>query len=138
MEVAPYLMFLGNCKEAFEFYERALGGKLHMTTYGQSPEAAKMPTAMHTQVIHASLTAGASVIMGSDCPPERYVKPQGFSVSVSTKDPAETERVFNALVQGGQVHMPLQQTFWSARFGMLQDRYGISWMVNCVQAAQAA
>ena len=138
MEVAPYLSFLGNCKEAFEFYQKALGGKLDMMTFGQSPEAAKMPAAMHNQVIHARLAAGASVIMGSDCPPDHYSKPQGFSVSVITKDPAETERVFNALAQDGQVNMPLQQTFWSARFGMLQDKFGISWMVNCAQAAQAA
>jgi PhnB protein len=138
MEVAPYLMFLGNCKEAFEFYQKALGGKLDMMTYGQSPEAAKMPAAMHNQVIHARLAAGAGAIMGADCPPEHYNKPQGFSVSVVTKDPAETERVFNALAQDGQVNMPLQQTFWSAKFGMLQDRFGISWMVNCAQAAQAA
>jgi PhnB protein len=110
MEVAPYLLFLGNCKEAFEFYEMALGGKLDMMTYGQSPEAAKMPAAMHDQVVHARLAAGASVIIGSDCPPDRYHKPQGFSVAVSTKDPAETKRVCNALAQGGQVDMPLQQT----------------------------
>jgi PhnB protein len=138
MEVTPYLMFLGNCKEAFEFYEKALGGKLDVMTYGQSPEASKMPAEMHNQVIHARLAAGTSVIMGSDCPPDRYTKPQGFSVAVGTKDPAETEQVFNALAQGGQVQMPLQQTFWSAKFGMLQDKFGIAWMVNCAQAAQAA
>jgi PhnB protein len=138
MEVAPYLMFLGNCKEAFEFYEKALGGKLDMMTYGQSPEAGKMPAAMHNQVIHARLAAGDSVIYGSDCPPDVYTKPQGFSVAVGTKDPAETELVFNALSQGGQVQMPLQQTFWSAKFGMLQDKFGIAWMVNSAQAARAA
>jgi len=97
-----------------------------------------MPVAMHNRVIQARLSAGASVIYGSECPPERYTKPQGFSVAVGTKDPAETERVFNALAQGGQVQMPLQQTFWSAKFGMLQDKFGIAWMVNCAQAAQAA
>ena len=138
MEVAAYLSFLGNCKQAFEFYQKALGGKLDMMTYGQTPEAAKMPAAMHNQVVHARLATGAGAIMGSDCPPDRYNKPQGFSVSVITKDPAETERVFNALAQDGQVDMPLQQTFWSAKFGMLQDKFGISWMVNCAQAAQAA
>jgi PhnB protein len=138
MEVAPYLLFLGNCKEAFEFYEKALGGKLDMMTFGQSPEASKMPPAMHNQVIHARLAAGTCVIMGSDCPPEHYAKPQGFSVSVSSQDPAEVERIFNALVPGGQVKMPLGQTFWSAKFGMLQDKFGIPWMVNCTQAAQAA
>jgi PhnB protein len=138
MEVAPYLLFLGNCKQAFEFYEKALGGKLDMMTFGQSPEAGNLPAAMHNQVIHARLASGNSVIMGSDCPPDRYAKPQGFSVSVSSADPAEVERVFNALVQGGQVQMPLAQTFWSAKFGALQDKFGISWMVNCTQAAQAA
>src|SRR5258705_13854230 len=138
MEVAPYLMFSGNCREAFAFYEKALGGKLDLMTFGQSPEAGKMPAAMQNQVIHARLAAGSSVIMGSDCPPEHYLKPQGISVSIGTKDPAETERIFNALADGGQVQMPLQQTFWSAKFGMLQDKFGISWMVNCAQAAQAA
>ena len=138
MEVAPYLLFQGNCKEAFEFYEKALGGKLDMMTFGQSPDTSQIPAAMLNQVIHARLASGTGVIMGSDCPPERYAKPQGFSVSVSSADPGEVERIFNALVQGGQVHMALAQTFWSAKFGMLQDKYGIAWMVNCTQAAQAA
>ena len=138
MEVAPYLLFLGNCKEAFEFYEKALGGRLDMMTFGQSPDTSQIPAAMLNQVIHARLASGTGVIMGSDCPPERYMRPQGFSVSVSSPDPAEVERIFNALVQGGQVHMALAQTFWSAKFGMLQDKYGIAWMVNCTQAAQAA
>ena len=71
----PYLLFLGNCKEAFEFYEKALGGKLDMMTYGQSPESGHLPAAMQNQVIHARLASGASVIMGSDCPPDRYTKP---------------------------------------------------------------
>jgi len=138
MEVAPYLLFQGNCKEAFEFYEQALGGKLDMMTFGQSPDTSQIPAAMFNQVIHARLASGTGVIMGSDCPPERYMRPQGFSVSVSSADPGEVERVFNALVQGGQVQMALAQTFWSAKFGMLQDKYGIAWMVNCTQAAQAA
>jgi PhnB protein len=105
-----------------------------LLTYGQSPESDKMPAAIQNQVIHARLAAGASVIYGSDCPPDRYSKPQEFSLAVGSQGPAGTERVFNALSQGGQVHMPLQQTFWSAKFGMLQDKFGISWMVNCAQA----
>jgi len=107
-------------------------------TFGQAPDTSQIPAAMLNQVIHARLASGSSVIMGSDCPPERYAKPQGFSVSVSSQDPAEVERIFNALVQGGQVQMPLAQTFWSAKFGALQDKFGIAWMVNCTQAAQAA
>ncbi|HEY6128873.1 MAG TPA: VOC family protein [Candidatus Acidoferrum sp.] len=138
MEITPYLLFLGNCREAFQFYEKALGGKLDLMTYGSSPEAGKLPAAMRDQVMHARLSAGNTALMGSDCPPEHYAKPQGFSVSVSAADPAETERIFNALVKDGKTKMPLQQTFWSAKFGMLQDKFGIKWMVNCTQAAQTA
>jgi PhnB protein len=138
MEIAPYVMFLGNCKEAFEFYQKALGGKLDVFTFGEGPEQGHVPPGMRDQVMHARLSAGDIVLMGSDCPPERYAKPQGFSIALASEDPAETERWFNALVEGGQVQMPLGKTFWSAKFGMLQDKFGIAWMVNCTQAAQAA
>jgi PhnB protein len=73
--------------------------------------------------------------MGSDAPPDRYKQPQGFSLSASTKDAAEAERIYNELAAGGKVEMPLQQTFWAVKFGMLVDRFGIAWMVNCEQAA---
>ena len=139
MHLAPYILFNGNCAEAFKFYERALGAKIQMMmTYGQSPEAAKVPAAMHDKVIHVSLSLGNFTLMGSDCPPDRYAKPQGFSLSVSPEQPAEAEQIFNALLEGGSVIMPLQSTFWSAEFGMLTDKYGIGWMVNCTQAAQVA
>jgi PhnB protein len=72
--------------------------------------------------------------MASDAPPDRYQKPQGFSVAVQTKDPAEAERVFQALSEGGRVEMPMQQTFWAARFGSLVDRFGVKWMINCEAA----
>ena len=75
------------------------------------------------------------ILMGSDPPPSNYQAPQGFSVSLSVKDPAETERIFNELAQEGKVTMPIQKTFWSVRFGMLVDRYGIPWMLNCEQMA---
>ena len=72
--------------------------------------------------------------MGSDVPPDRYEEPKGFSVSLQINDPAEAERLFHALAENGKVEMPIQQTFWAARFGMLVDRFGIPWMVNCEQA----
>jgi len=75
------------------------------------------------------------VLMGSDAPPEHYQKPQGLYVSFTVADPAEAERVFNALAENGTVQLAIQKTFWSARFGMLVDRFGIPWMVNCSQAA---
>jgi PhnB protein len=86
--------------------------------------------------MHESLDLGnGMILMGSDAEPGRYEAPKGFFVSVSVKDVAESERIFGELEKGGTVEMPIQQTFWSARFGMLVDQYGIPWMVNCEQAA---
>jgi PhnB protein len=76
---------------------------------------------------------GDNVLMGSDAPPDRFEKPQGISVSIQTDDPTEAERIFAALADNGLVTMPLQQTFWAIRFGMLVDRFGIPWMINCEQ-----
>ena len=76
--------------------------------------------------------------MGSDCPPDRYQQPKGFSVSLINNDPGEAERLFHALEEGGKVEMPIQKTFWATRFGMLVDRFGVPWMINCTQAAEHA
>jgi PhnB protein len=81
--------------------------------------------------MHVRLEVGDSVLMGSDAPPDRYKPPQGFSVNIAVEKPEEAERIFHALAEGGNVGMPLQQTFWAARFGMVVDRFGIPWMVNC-------
>ena len=83
------------------------------------------------KILHARLTAGDAVLMGSDAPPRRYDEPRGLSVSLQVKDPAEAERIFRALAEKGSVRMPLDKTFWAQRFGMLVDRFGIPWMVNC-------
>jgi PhnB protein len=88
--------------------------------------------------MHARMTLGGVALMGSDAPPNRYEQPQGFSVSLGVKEPAEAERIFQELSQDGKVQMPIQKTFWSVRFGMLVDQFGIPWMVNCEQAAEAA
>ncbi|MGB7029222.1 MAG: VOC family protein, partial [Candidatus Acidiferrum sp.] len=107
MQLNPYLLFNGQCEEAFRFYEKCLGGKIEMlSTFGDSPMAKQMPPEWHGKVMHAALKLGEGMIlMGSDPPPERYQAPQGFSVSLSVKDPAETERIFNELAEGGTVHM---------------------------------
>jgi PhnB protein len=81
------------------------------------------------------MTVGDAVLMASDAPPDRYEKPSGFSVSIQVKDPAEGERLFNALAENGTTHMPFGQTFWSPGFGMCIDQFGIPWMVNCEAAA---
>jgi PhnB protein len=139
MQLSPYLLFNGQCEEAFKFYEKALGGKIEaISRFGESPMAHHVPAEWANKVMHASLNIDGMILMGSDPPPGRYQPPQGFSVTLSTKDPAETERIFHALEQGGKVEMPVQKTFWSARFGMLVDQFGIPWMVNCDQAAEAA
>ncbi len=136
MQLNPYLTFNGKCEAAFKFYEQCLRGKIEiMMTHGDSPMAQQVPSEWRNKIIHARLTIGDNVLMGSDAPPERYEEMKGFSVSLSVDDPAEAERIFNALVANGTVRMPLQKTFWAVRFGMLVDQFGVPWMVNCEQAA---
>ena len=134
--VQPYLLFDGQCEAAFKFYEQCLGGKIEaMITNGNSPMADQVPAERRDKILHASFVVDDQVLMGSDCPPEHYEKPQGFSVSLSIGAPAEAERIFNTLAEKGAVRMPLQETFWAARFGMLVDQFGIPWMINCEKAA---
>lgn len=132
MSLDTYLLFNGNCAEAFKFYEKALGGKIeNIMKQGESPMADKVAPEWRDKVLHVHMKVGDRVLMGSDAPPQHYEKPQGFSVSLSTRDVAEAERVFKSLSDGGDVRMPLQKTFWSAAFAMFTDRFGIPWMVNC-------
>lgn len=132
MQLNPYLFFNGRCAEAFRFYEQLLGGKIvMMQTHGESPMADKTPSGWQDAIIHARLMIGDQVLMGSDAPPEHFSPAQGFSVSLQVDRAEEAERVFAALVENGTTQMPMQQTFWAERFGMLTDRFGIPWMVNC-------
>jgi PhnB protein len=136
MELNPYLNFNGQCEAAFKFYERCLGGKIEMMMrFADSPMADQVAPQMRDKIVHVRMTAGGKVLMGSDAPPEHFEKPQGFSVSISVNDPAQAERIFNALAEKGTVRMPLQQTFWAIRFGALVDQFGIPWMINCEQSA---
>ena len=136
MQLNPYLTFNGQCEAAFKFYEKCLGGKIEaMLTHEGTPAEQHVPPEWRKKILHARLTVGDQVLMASDAPPERYEKPQGFSVSLNVNTPAEAERIFHALAENGKVQMPLEQTFWAVRFGMLVDRFGIPWMINCEQAA---
>ena len=138
MRINAYLNFNGDCEAAFRFYERCLGGTIDtMMSYAGTPAAGHVPPDWHGKILHARLSVGGDVLMGSDDPPGRYEQPRGFSVTLHPGDPAEAERVFHALAEGGTVRMPLQQTFWAARFGMLVDRFGTPWMINCEQGAAA-
>jgi PhnB protein len=136
MELNPYLSFDGQCETAFKFYERCLGGKIvAMMTYADTPMATQMPPEWHGKIIHACLNAGGRVLMGGDSPPDRHDTPTGFSVNVGVDSPAEAERIFAALGENGTVRMPLGETFWAHRFGMLVDQFGTPWMVNCLKTA---
>ena len=136
MKLSPYLSFNDECEVAFKFYEQCLDGKIDaMMTYGNSPMAEQTPPEKLDKIMHASITVGDTVMMGSDAPPNYFEKPQGFSVSLVLTDPDEAERVFNALAENGTEQMPIQETFWAARFGMLVDRFGTPWMINCDLAA---
>lgn len=136
MQLNPYLTFNGDCAAAFAFYVQCLGGRVEATfTFGESPMANEVPADWHDKVLHTSLIVADRVVMGSDSPPQQYQAPQGISVSLNFYDVAEAERVYQALAEGGEVQMPLQETFWAERFGMLVDRFGIPWMINCEKGA---
>src|SRR3546814_18710441 len=102
-----------------------------MKDNGESPVADEVPWEPHDKFVHARRVPGDLVLMGSCAPPEHHEEPQGFSVTLGVDDPAEAERIFGALAEDGAVRMPPQETFWAVRFGMLVDRFGIPWMVNC-------
>jgi len=132
MRLNPYLNFNGQCEAAFKFYERCLGGKIEaMLTHAGTPVEEHVPAEWRNKILHARLIVGDDVLMGSDAPPNRYEAPKGFSVSLQIKDTGDAERIFHALAENGVVQMPIQQTFWATRFGMLVDQFGIPWMINC-------
>jgi PhnB protein len=132
MQLNPYLLFNGQCEAAFRFYERCLGGKIvAMMPHAGTPAEGQVPPEWRDKIIHARLVVGDQVLMGSDAPRDHFEKPQGFSVTLGIDNPVEAERLFNALAENGTVRMPIQQTFWAERFGMLVDRFGIPWMINC-------
>ncbi|HLJ91828.1 MAG TPA: VOC family protein [Gemmataceae bacterium] len=136
MQASPYLLFNGQCEAAFRFYARCLDGTIEaMMPHEGTPCAEQVPPDWLKKILHARLRVGDTILLASDCPPDRYKKPEGFSVTLLVKQPAEAERVFHALADNGTVRMPIQRTFWSARFGMLVDQFGIPWMINCEQPA---
>ena len=139
MQMDPYLSFKGDCEAAFRLYERCLGGQVGaIFRYGGSPMAGEVPADWADKVMHGTVTIGNRVLMGADVAPDRYEAPRGFSLSLQIASTAEAERVFHDLAEAGRIVMPLAETFWAARFGMLVDRFGIPWLINCeVPAAEA-
>ena len=135
MKLIPYLNFNGDCEAAFTFYERVLGGKIgDKMTWAECPEENDVLPSRKHKIMHMNMTLGEQEMMGTDAPPEHFEKPSGTSVLLAIKDPDKAEHVFAALAENGTVKMPIQETFWAARFGMLVDQFGIPWMVNCDRA----
>lgn len=132
MKINPYLYFSGQCEEAFKFYERCLGGKIEMMmAHRGSPAEQLTPPEWLDKILHARLNVGGEILMASDAPPGHQKKPQGFSVSIQIKELANAERIFKAMSENGSVSMPFQKTFFTQGFGMLNDQFGIPWMINC-------
>ena len=137
MQVNPYLSFNGQCEAAFKCYEQCLGGQLGaIFRYAGTPLADQVPADWQDKVMHTSLTVGGQVLNGGDVAPDRYEEPKGFSFSIHIKSTADGERIFHELAQDGRVVVPLEKTFWAARFGMLIDRFGIPWLLNCERSDQ--
>jgi PhnB protein len=135
MKLNPHLSFDGECEAAFKFYQRCFGGEIvTMLTWGNSPMAREVPPEWHQKICHATLTFGANALMGTDVPPDQYERPVGFQVLLGIDDPADAERIFHALAENGTVQMPLQKTFWAARFGVVTDPFAVPWEINCEQA----
>jgi PhnB protein len=140
MQFNSYLLFNGDCEEALTTYAKIFGGEIEaMLTHEGTPASCQVPPEWQKKILHARITIGNAVLMASDAPPGRYSKPQGFSVNIGLTDIKEAERIFSALSENANVTMPLGETFWAHRFGMLTDRFGIPWMLNVervgVQAA---
>lgn len=134
MQMLPYLTFNGDCAEAFRFYAEVFGSEIDfIQTHGETPIADDVPPEWRDAVIHAQMKVGDNILMASDAPGESYERPAGFSVSLQLDDTTEARRIFEALAIEGTIKMPLEETFWSPLFGMLVDRFGIPWMVNCSQ-----
>jgi PhnB protein len=139
MKLNPHisLAFNGHCEAAFKFYDRCLGGRtISIFTWGNSPMANEAPPGWSEKVMHATMALGDTLITGSDVPPTQYVQPQGFEIMISPDDPGDAERLFQALSENGAVKMPIQKTFWSVRFGVLVDQFGIPWSINCEKSPE--
>jgi PhnB protein len=130
MEVQPYLFFDGRCEEALEFYRKALGAEVAMLMrFKESPDQAMIPPGSEDKVMHACFRIGSSSVSASDGRCAGKPSFQGFALSITARDGAEAERLFASLSEGGEVQMPLAKTFFASRFGMIADRFGVSWMI---------
>jgi PhnB protein len=133
--ILPYLVFNGRCEEAIEFYRKAIGAKVEMMMrFKDAPDQSMISPGHEEKIMHASLKIGATMFFASDGRCEPNSRFSGFSLSLEAADEAAAKAFFNALADGGQIHMPLTKTFYSPCFGMVVDRFGVTWMVIIYQS----
>jgi len=136
VQLYPNLTFDGRCEAALKFYEECLGGRIvFMMRYEDTPMDLQTPADWGKKISHATFAHADFTLHGADVPPERYQKPQGFALQCNLSDPVEADRIFNSLAENGTVQMPLKETFWAHRFGVLVDQFGIPWLINCEKPA---
>ncbi len=130
MKLNTYLNYGGNCEQAFRFYEKHLGGKITtMKTHGEMPGATNIPPEQQKKILHARIIIGETELMGSDVPPERFQPMRSVYLSLTVSSTKEAERIHALLSDGGEIFMPMQETFFAFRFSMLRDKFGTSWMI---------
>ena len=134
MQVQPYLFFDGRCDEALEFYKRTIGAKVDMLMrFKDAPDQSMVSAGSENKIMHAQVQIGDTSVLASDGRNQGQPKFEGFALTITAKDEAEADKLFTALSDGGQVRMPLAKTFFSPRFGMLADKFGVGWMVLVAQ-----
>jgi PhnB protein len=130
MKLNTYLNFGGNCEAAFRFYEQHLGGKITMMmTHEQQPNPQNVPSGWKNAILHARINIGETVLMGADIPPDRFQPMRSAYLSLMVDSIAEAEKIYVLLSDGGEVFMPMEETFFALRFAMLRDKFGTSWMI---------
>ena len=130
MKLNTYLNYGGNCKEAFQFYEKHLGGKITMMmTHGEQPNAANVPPGWKNAILHASMTLGGTDLLAADIPPDRFQPMRSAYLSLALDSIEEAERIYKLLSDGGEIFMPMEETFFAFRFAMLRDKFGTSWLL---------
>lgn len=130
MQLHTYLNYGGNCEEAFKFYEKHLDGKITMLMrHGEQPDTKNVPPGWGNAVLHARMNLGGTVLLGADIPPDRFQPIRSAYLSLMLGSDTEADRVFALLSEGGQIFMPMAETFFASRFAMLRDKFGTSWML---------
>jgi PhnB protein len=134
--VQAYLFFNGRCEEALEFYRSALGAQVEMfSRFKDAPEPGMAQPGMENKVMHASFRVGETLVMASDGRGGGQLRFEGFSLAITVPDKEKADKTFNALADGGKITMPLEKTFWAPKFGMVEDRFGVGWMVSVLHKA---